>query len=80
MEDKKYEITCPACGAELLTQKSLFHHMGLFEHGRGECLKCNQLMQIEFLPNEDKMQTRIWNEWVKEFRTRNDIEPNKAEA
>lgn len=68
MEDKKYSIICPYCGKSQCCTKSIFHCMGLFDMGGGNCLNCNKHMQIIYDPRSDTMQTRKWEEFEQEVK------------
>lgn len=68
MEEKRYSIKCPYCGKEQYCTKSIFHKMGIFDMGSGNCLVCKNHMQIIYISTTDTMQTRKWEEFDKEIR------------
>lgn len=68
MEEKRYSIKCPYCGKEQYCTKSIFHKMGIYEMGSGNCLACKKHMQVVYNPISDTMQTRKWEEFDKEIR------------
>ena len=63
-KQKSYKIICPYCGKKQCCHPSIFQFMGLFEHGSGDCLKCERHMQIIYHPETDKMSTRKWEDYI----------------
>lgn len=66
MEKKRYSIKCPYCGRKQCCSKSIFHLMGIYDFGSGNCLSCNKLMQIIYDPKTDAMKTREWEKFMEE--------------
>jgi hypothetical protein len=50
-----YDITCPQCGHEQQTRPSLFHYMGCYDAGFGDCSKCLATLSIQFQPATNTM-------------------------
>ncbi len=78
MEDKNYEFTCPYCQAKLLAQKSLFHHMGLYQHGGGNCLKCGKHVNLTYNPNTDTMIPMKWEDFVAKLEKEKGVQNERS--
>lgn len=68
MKEKRYFIECPYCGKEQYCTKSIFHCMGVFDMGGGNCLDCDKHFQIIYDPQTDTMKTRKWEEFEQEIK------------
>lgn len=74
MDDKYYPATCCACGTEFLAAKSILHELGMHEHGHGRC-QCGAFLNLRFIPDEERMETKLWEDHVQEMNERGDLKP-----
>jgi len=65
-ENKTYEVECPSCGRKSWAYPSIFHMMGLFDLGSGNCPGCNLHLNLVYLPDEGRMKSRPYDEWREE--------------
>ena len=62
----RYDITCPHCQKEMSCKPSLFHRIGQFGIGGGDCPSCDEMMSIEFNPYANRMVTQKLNKKLDE--------------
>lgn len=56
-ERKRYEVTCPECGAKIYACKSLGMELGFLDKGVGTCIKCRKMFGLNFDFEKQEMST-----------------------
>lgn len=64
-DEKRYEIICPVCKKHLWACKSIFHDMGLNEHGAGRCSGCKSFLNLSFNPENETMKAVLYEDYLK---------------
>ena len=54
-QSKRYDITCPECGNEMLCCASHYQMTGNYAMGHGDCPNCGTAMQITYQPETGTM-------------------------
>lgn len=62
----RYPCKCPVCGQEFQAAKSIMQKdFGEDDKGCGNCPKCKTFLNLTFLPDENRMVTMVWDDYLK---------------
>jgi hypothetical protein len=64
---KRYDIICPECQREFQVAKSLAHLTGVYNFGRARCAGCETTLNVTYLPEQDVMKVRRYDEFLSEI-------------
>lgn len=67
---KFYPATCCNCREEFHAAKSIMQEMGAHEHGSGTCQECGTHLNLRFIPGEERMESKPWDEFIAEQQKR----------
>jgi len=63
---KRYDFTCPTCGATLWAKPSMMMTEFGINSGTGSCLKCKTFLHLEIVPDiyGEEMKAEKWDNYL----------------
>lgn len=64
-DQKYYPVECCVCGCEFNVAKSIFQSWGMNDAGHGSCPRCKEFLNLTYVPEEEKMISKKWDDYLK---------------
>ena len=67
-DQKYYPVECCVCGCEFNAARSILQMMGQNDAGHGTCPECKQFLNLTYVPQEEKMVSKKWEDYIAEIK------------
>lgn len=65
---KRYPVKCCVCGHEFSATMSIMQLWGYYDNGCGSCPECGKFLNLTYVPQEEKMVSKKWDDYITEIK------------